>query len=119
MVKLDKSKPYGEIGGRYDEKPNARFTQDGKFFDVHGALIMSDAEIAAEEAALTEQLAALKKAKKTDDIVPPADPVVPAAVDLPPVTPVEPEQSVEEEKPVTASKRRTGAAKNVLPDLPK
>jgi len=38
-MKLDKSKQYGVIHGRYDAVPTAQFTQEGKFFDINGDLI--------------------------------------------------------------------------------
>ena len=36
VLKLDKTRAYGTIGGRWDECPGARFTQDGYYFDVEG-----------------------------------------------------------------------------------
>ena len=35
MIKLNLQRPYGRIVGRYEECPEAAYSQDGKFFDVH------------------------------------------------------------------------------------
>ena len=42
---FDRSKPYGEITGVFEDHPEARYVQDGKYFDGAGN------EIVAEEIA--------------------------------------------------------------------
>ena len=36
MMKFDRSKPYGEIAGIFEDHPGARYVQDGKYFDGAG-----------------------------------------------------------------------------------
>lgn len=43
-VKLDKSRPYGELWGVMKECPGAKFAQDGKFFDAQGNLLGGEPE---------------------------------------------------------------------------
>ena len=39
MKMLDKKRPHGTIYGKFDRLPNAKYTQDGHFFNAKGVLI--------------------------------------------------------------------------------
>lgn len=54
-MELNKSKPFGEIGGEIDGFPNARFTQDGFFFNNKGEQIGGEIE-SPEELDITPEI---------------------------------------------------------------
>jgi len=108
MSKLDHSRPVGDIFGTYDLKPLARYTQDGKFYDAKGNLLLSEEEKAIEAARLQEELAALAPAP----VAPVVPPVVQSVIDAKPV-----EAPAVEDAPVVEDKP-AGKKAPALPKLP-
>ncbi len=85
MNKLDRNLPYGEVFGTFADKPTAKYTQNGVFFDAAGNPLLTPEEKQAAKDALKAQLAALDN---DDDTTPPPAPAPLADDNTPPPAPL-------------------------------
>ncbi len=117
---LDRSKPFGTIHGRLEDRPTAMYEQNGFLFDGAGDIVLSKEEKARQKKELEDQLAALN-ASKTVEPVPPADPAdeaEPGLVEIRDgVTGDVETKPVEEEKPAKNAPKKGGNKNLALPSV--
>lgn len=120
-ITLDRSKPFGTIHGRLEDRPTAVFEQNGFLFDGAGNVVLSKDEKARQKKELEDQLAALN-ATKTTEPAPPADPADEAEPGLVEVRDgvtgdVDLKPAKEEAKPAKTTSKNAGGKNLALPKV--
>ena len=126
---LDKSKPYGTIRGRFDDFPNARYSQEDRLYDANGELIRVgkkdfDPEIVDPPA--NPLPAELMDADKPVTDLPAADSVKDVKSELKELEPApentlppDADKPMDVDPPAQSVKTVKAVKKNQLPGLPK